>query len=380
MQFFHPFKYTFKTDIHHLGLDCVNHYWVSWLSLITNDNHFNNEHTGEINELITDMLFVSRTYVEKHLFPLYSNWIIKELEWNGYINWINKELDKPCVYILLSNPDIETWEVSLYIGETNNAAVRLIQHLQKAYWQKAFIFSCKDFFNKAHCLQLEHLMIQEVLGFTKEDTLYSYPFVLENITQTNPQKLWKTDTDIVNLSLRNIKMILDSLQLPIFLNPETLIFQNIPYSNSKKPLTQKQQKAIDTLNKLTRKNWAKTRLSQKEFPQFSMLVTTKEWEEIWRAYLQVGYHNNSYFFILEESSVIRLSDKNHSSHIKKDDFLKLDELKYLENKKGLYLNYMDILFTSPTEAAEFVLSTSCNWWKVWMTDEWKPLSDFLQLK
>jgi len=71
-----------------------------------------------------------------------------------------EESSRPGVYFLIGN-DIETGEPSAYVGEAEEVAKRLKQHLSKEFWNQVVAFVSKDEnLTKAHIKYLEGKLIE----------------------------------------------------------------------------------------------------------------------------------------------------------------------------------------------------------------------------
>ena len=92
-------------------------------------------------------------------------WIVTKDVWSGIgfrVPRVNleefaqqDEASHPGVYVLFG-PSQEGGQDSIYIGESDNLARRLSQHLTKESWSRAYIFTTQgDPLNKAHVQYLE---------------------------------------------------------------------------------------------------------------------------------------------------------------------------------------------------------------------------------
>ena len=71
-----------------------------------------------------------------------------------------EESSRPGVYFLIGN-DIETGEPSAYVGEAEEVAKRLKQHITKEFWNQVVAFTSKDEnLTKAHIKYLEGKLIE----------------------------------------------------------------------------------------------------------------------------------------------------------------------------------------------------------------------------
>ena len=141
--------------------------------------------------------------------------------WSGKaIACSRKELDelskreeaiRPGVYFLIGN-DIETGEPSAYVGEAEEVAKRLKQHMSKEFWNQAVAFVSKDEnLTKAHIRYLEGKLIE--IGNK------SGKGVIQN-NQSSGARLPESDQAEMDIFLDKILKLLPVLGTSLFSIPE----------------------------------------------------------------------------------------------------------------------------------------------------------------
>ena len=262
--------------------------------------------------------------------------------------WVNTELfvfprssnlplelkNKFWVYILFSNINQEG-KIQTYIGESNNLYERIIQHLEKKeFWNIAYIFTDKDL-NKTLNLSLEKAMIKLV----RETKHPYYPFVCDNVSQWSYQPLKEEEKKYLVSVLENIQLLLDINQIPLFLKPNWVLFSS--------------------LNIQEKKTRTKTKSSSihKELPLFSL----------WWATLKV---EDNRYILLQGSTLSPLKEWFYNDWTKR-----IDTNNWLIKDNVLLL---DISFSSPTKAAQYVLSETCKWEDMWLDENWYTLAYYIK--
>ncbi len=114
-----------------------------------------------------------------------------------------EELQKQGVYILLG--ESEEGGQDLYIGESESIADRLrSHHRSKDFWDTALCFYSKDNnLNKAHVKFLEEMLIQEVIDAGRA--------TIQNSNHSQRTKLSEADEAEILLFAENIKLILSAV-------------------------------------------------------------------------------------------------------------------------------------------------------------------------
>lgn len=81
------------------------------------------------------------------------------------------ELQHTGIYLLITRPDVHQDRVRVYIGESEDMAVRLRQHLdQKPDWNEVVVFTRKfNELNKAHVKYLEGLLHGKIAAANRYD-------------------------------------------------------------------------------------------------------------------------------------------------------------------------------------------------------------------
>ena len=221
-----------------------------------------------------------------------------------------EDLDTQGVYLLLG--DTERGERILYVGESENVRDRIrSHHKNKDFWDTAICFFSKDGnLNKAHVKYLEELLIKEAMEAGRVK--------IENGNQPKRTKLAESDEAEILLFAENIKLILSSIGYTFLKRPtdyekeeRDIYVCSGPDSDAKGFYTS--EGLVVLQGSLARKKIAKS-AKEKHFKRRSSLI--------------------------EEGT---LMDHNEQSLI----FTK------------------DVIFTSPSTAAQNVLGLNANGWTQW---------------
>jgi len=122
-----------------------------------------------------------------------------------------EESTRPGVYFLIGN-DIETGEPSVYVGEAEEVAKRLKQHLSKEFWNQVVAFVSKDEnLTKAHIKYLEGKLID--LGLKAGQGI-----ILNN--QGSGARLPESDQAEMDIFLDRILKLLPVMGTTLFSVPE----------------------------------------------------------------------------------------------------------------------------------------------------------------
>ena len=122
-----------------------------------------------------------------------------------------EESSRPGVYFLIGN-DIETGEPSAYVGEAEEVAKRLKQHISKEFWNQVVAFTSKDEnLTKAHIKYLEGKLIE--IGIKAAQG------VIQN-NQGSGARLPESDQAEMDIFLDRILKLLPVMGTTLFLVPE----------------------------------------------------------------------------------------------------------------------------------------------------------------
>jgi len=122
-----------------------------------------------------------------------------------------EESSRPGVYFLIGN-DIETGEASAYVGEAEEVAKRLKQHLSKEFWNQVVAFVSKDEnLTKAHIKYLEGKLIEIGIRAAKG--------VIQN-NQGSGARLPESDQAEMDIFLDRILKLLPVMGTTLFSMPE----------------------------------------------------------------------------------------------------------------------------------------------------------------
>lgn len=222
------------------------------------------------------------------------------------------DLQNPAFYILLG--ENENIKSKAYIGETENFKKRVKDHdSKKSFWQKALIFISKDAaMTKADVQYLEHRAIS--------DAKRANTFLLdENKQIPKAPNLPEYQKDTMDEFYDDIKFLTSFMGCNIF---ETV-----------------EQEGETIFQIITKK------------------CETK------------GFYNTSGFTVLKGS---RISEKSTDSLRWRDQRAKMIE-QYTEKINGSLILKENVLFSSPSKAADFCLGSSSNGWVQWQTENGQTL-------
>ena len=122
-----------------------------------------------------------------------------------------EESSRPGVYFLIGN-DLETGEPSAYVGEAEEVAKRLKQHLSKEFWNQVVAFVSKDEnLTKAHIKYLEGKLIEIGMRAAKG--------VIQN-NQASGARLPESDQAEMDIFLDRILKLLPVMGTKLFSVPE----------------------------------------------------------------------------------------------------------------------------------------------------------------
>lgn len=226
-----------------------------------------------------------------------------------------EDLDTQGVYLLLG--ENENGEEMLYIGESESLKDRIrSHHRNKDFWDTAVCFFSKDGnLNKAHVKYLEELLVAEALEAGR--------LQIVNGNQPNRTRLAESDEAEILIFADNIKLILSS----------------IGYTFLKKPTEYEEEKE-------------------------DIFITKGPDAEAKALYTSEG-------MVVLKNSVARkeLADSAKERHLKRRPALLADG-SLIEHDDRSYKFTRDVVFSSPSNAAQNILGRNANGWT-----EWKRESD-----
>lgn len=234
------------------------------------------------------------------------------------------EFAKPGVYMLFGK-DIDRDVDKAYIGEAENLYVRLQQHLSDDFWNEIVLFASNgEPLNKAHIKNMENKLYH--LAKTAER------FQIANSNEPTRSALSEEDEDTVDGFIEKIKLIVKPLGYNLF-----------------EPIVDDANEAEESGNMVSVK----------------LICKGREFE----AY---GYRVGNGFTVLKGSKIkSKLGDT-----ASKYNYMK--KIKWLREVNNNSINQdgvltADILFSSPSSAADFVTGNKCNGLEYWKTESGKSL-------
>ncbi len=228
-----------------------------------------------------------------------------------------EELNTPSLYLLLDNED-----KIAYIGESENFNERVKEHNKKAFWTDAVVFvATNQFLDKAGIKLLECLALEQA----KKSNLFNLD---KNENTPNEPSMEEHRRDSVIHFFEDIKTLASFLGYAIF---------EISHVSEDKYLYYKSKK----LN-----------------------VNAK------------GVYENSEFRVFAKSTVRK---EPTGAHLNKAKRLKLLSENASDKGKFYELN-KDILFKSPSAAANFCIGSNINGWDAWKNKQDKTLADIYNIK
>ncbi len=234
------------------------------------------------------------------------------------------ELKTQGVYILLG--ESEDGEGMIYIGESENISDRIkSHHKNKNFWETAICFFSKDQnLNKAHVKFLEELLIKE--------TIEAGRVKIENGNQPDKTKLSESDRAEVLMFAENIKLILSSVGYTFL-----------------KGVTDYEEKNKD--------------IYICEGPDAQAK----------------GFPTSEGFVVLKGSIARKeIAQSAKDRHIKRRPSL-LDDGSLVDHDEKSYIFTKDIVFTSPSNAAQNILARNANGWTEWVREsDSKTLDEVLR--
>lgn len=223
---------------------------------------------------------------------------------------MREDLNTQGVYLLIG--ESEDGEKMLYIGESENLKERMrTHHRTKDFWDTAICFFSKDGnLNKAHVKYLEELLIAESIAAGR--------MKIENGNQPRRTRLSESDESEILIFAENIKLMLST----------------VGYTFLKKP----------------------TEYEDKENEIFVCKGPDAEARGIY----------SSEGLIVLKGSIARkeIAESAKDRHLKRRPLLVADG-SLLEQDARSYIFTRDVVFSSPSNAAQNVLARNANGWAEW---------------
>lgn len=226
------------------------------------------------------------------------------------VSLMREDLNTQGVYLLIG--ESEDGEKMLYIGESENLKERMrTHHRTKDFWDTAICFFSKDGnLNKAHVKYLEELLIAESIAAGR--------MKIENGNQPRRTRLSESDESEILIFAENIKLMLST----------------VGYTFLKKP----------------------TEYEDKENEIFVCKGPDAEARGIY----------SSEGLIVLKGSIARkeIAESAKDRHLKRRPLLVADG-SLLEQDARSYIFTRDVVFSSPSNAAQNVLARNANGWAEW---------------
>lgn len=226
------------------------------------------------------------------------------------VSLMRDDLSTQGVYLLIG--ESEDGEEMLYIGESENLKERIRSHHKtKDFWETAICFFSKDgSLNKAHVKYLEELLIAESVAAGR--------MRIENGNQPSRTRLSESDEAEVLIFAENIKLILST----------------VGYLFLKKP-TEYEDKTNEIF--ICSGPSAKAR----------------------------GVYSSEGLIVLKGSIARKeLAESAKERHLKRRPFLVADG-SLVDHDNSSYIFTRDVIFSSPSNAAQNVLARNANGWAEW---------------
>ena len=244
-----------------------------------------------------------------------SNWTGKayKLPRNYYKETLNrKELNTSGVYFLFGYSEEESISL-IYIGETENILERLKQHINdplKDYWNEAIILISKDdYLNKAHVKYLENKFYEIAKHVNRYKVMNEQVPTKSNVSEAEESELEEF--------IYNAKILVSILGHKVF-----------------EDVAEGKTDAADADYLYIKNN---------------------------RGISATGIMTSDGFVVLKGSVISKMEPQNSL----RDGVIKLREKYILDGKVKEYVLAEDILFSSSSTAAQFVLGTSISGPRVW---------------
>jgi hypothetical protein len=231
------------------------------------------------------------------------------------------EFSKPGVYMLFGK-DIDRDVDKVYIGEAENLYARLQQHLPDDFWNEIVIFASNgEPLNKAHIKNIENKLYHLAKAAER--------FQLANSNEPTRSALSEEDEDTIDGFIEKIKLIVKPLGYNLF-----------------EPIVNTSNDATENTN------------------MGSVKLTCKG-----REFEAYGYRVSNGFSVLKGSK-IKYNTTSSKKYMEKIKWLREINSNNI-GQDGILV--ADILFSSPSSAADFVTGNKCNGLEYWKTENGKTL-------
>ena len=264
---------------------------------------------------------------------------------------LQKIENKIGVYLLVEKREDNYW---VYVGETENMMQRILHHHQhKSSWSEAYLLFHR-WLNKAHIKFLESVLYTK-LKIQEINKNYIIPFEITNKETPKQSEIsYLEQTKLLDF-VEEIRIMLNVFQRPFFKEERSEV-RDDKEIHFKENIYKDLPKNESLQDKI---------FSEHQYPSFSY-----EW-----AFLEIDWNQ----FKLLKNSKIRLMNDDFQFDGIKQKMIDEWELKLAKNGKE-YVLQKDLYFSSPTIALQFVLSVSCNWWEMWLSDDWISLGQSIKKK
>jgi len=138
-----------------------------------------------------------------------------------------EDLKSTTVYLLFGKPETSTDKAKVYIGEAENAYLRLVKHVsEKEFWNEAVVFISKDEnLNKAHIKYLESRLF-EIANMASR-------YEVQNSNIPTKSSISESDQAEMEEFIEYIKILVNTLGFRVF---EPLIKQELVSNNNDEKL------------------------------------------------------------------------------------------------------------------------------------------------
>lgn len=133
------------------------------------------------------------------------------------------ELKSTAVYLLFGRAESSTSKPKVYIGEAENAYIRLVQHVsEKEFWNESVVFISKDEnLNKAHIKYLESRLYEIAFSASR--------YEVQNGNTPTKSSISESDQAEMEEFIEYIKMLINTLGFKVF---EPIIKEDIANTES----------------------------------------------------------------------------------------------------------------------------------------------------
>lgn len=249
----------------------------------------------------------------------------------------SNQINIPGVYFLLGR-DEETAQQKVYIGEGENVWERLKNHaVGKDFWDEVIVISSKDDnITKSHIKYLESRLIEIV----KEADRYA----LDNSNAPKASSLPLPDRDAMEEFILNIKLLNGVLGHKFLEEP------------------------IHPIKKIK-----KDKAGMEEYNNPSTSKDDVELTLNVKGIKAKGIQTNEGIVVLKGSQVAKIQNNNYGYKTLRDELVKGDVIKEMENGKAEFIKNQ--LFSSPSAAAAVIVGYSINGRRTWKDKSGRSIND-----